>query len=113
MIAPAYFRRYVPIGSGREYSEFNSRVQVMIAILVPARFKDSIAYRDGIQIDAGMTMLMIYQQLHVQDEYALELGGQTYALSMEIHYAREEVLETYKAKFAMEADSCAVEVDSS
>eukprot|EP00959_Pyramimonas_sp_CCMP1952_P152108 3182378-Pyramimonas_sp.AAC.2 len=115
VVAPAYFRNYTPIGSGNEYSEMHSKLQVMIALLVPARFKDLITYYDGIHVDVGMTMLRIYRQLHSRDEYALELGGQTFALSMELHLAREAQLASHKPEYrrSMEVDErSGMEVDA-
>ena len=81
---------------------------------MPARFKDLITYHDGIQMDVGMTMLKIYQRLHLQDEYAIGLGCLTFALSTELHLAREELLETKKPKLRMEVNGpVAMKVDSS
>ena len=111
VVAPAYFRKYTPIGSGRNYSELHGNLEVMISILVPARFKDLITYRDGVKIDVGTTMLKIYRQLGLQDEYAIELGGQTFALSMELHLAKEAQLNWQKAEYRrsmMEVDEPSV-----
>ena len=86
-------------------------MEVMIAILVPARFKDLITSHDGVKIDVGTTMLKIYRQLGLQDEYAIELGGQTFSLSMELHLAKEAQLNWQKAEYRrsmMEVDEPSV-----
>ena len=111
VVAPAYFRTYTPIGSGRNYSELHGKMEVMISILVPARSKDLITSHDGVKIDVGTTMLKIYRQLGLQDEYAIELGGQTFSLSMELHLAKEAQLNWQKAEYRrsmMEVDEPSV-----
>ena len=81
---------------------------MMISILVPARFKDLITYHDGVKIDVGTTMLKIYRQLGLQNEYAIELGGQTFSLSMELHLAKEAQLNNLQK---VEYHRSMVEVD--
>ena len=110
VVAPAYFRKYTPIGSGRNYSELHGNLEVMISILVPARFKDLITSHDGVKIDVGTTMLKIYRQLGLQDEYAIELGGQTFALSMELHLAKEAQLNWWQ-KEVVKMEAAKMEVD--
>eukprot|EP00959_Pyramimonas_sp_CCMP1952_P458666 9476990-Pyramimonas_sp.AAC.1 len=67
----------------------------MVAMLVPQRFRCALTYRDH-QIDVGKTMLRV-MELFQENEFAIELGGQTYSLSYEINLARQEELMTQLA----------------
>ena len=60
----------------------------MVALAVPTRFRHLVAHR-GDDIDVGRTMLRVLENID-KDEWAIELGGQSYALSHEVHLAREE-----------------------
>ena len=59
-------------------------------MLVPERFMEFVVWR-GVKLDFGMTILRVTQKMD-KYERAIELGGQTFAMSMELHYAREEVV---------------------
>ena len=72
-----------------------SWVNTMIALLVPERFMNCIIQR-GVKIDVGMTFLRCLQNLS-ENERAIELGGQTYCLSMEMVLAEAELLQEMAA----------------
>ena len=97
VVAPAHLRRYTPMSSGSELSPINEpgRVNTMIALLVPERFMNSIIKR-GVTIDVGMSFLRCLQNL-TENERAIELGGQTYCLSVEMVLAEAELTEEMAA----------------
>ena len=90
-ICQAFFRRYHPLASGSELHKIHTRRRVMVAMLVPDRFRHCVTFHNNNSciVDVGATMLKTLEALGV-DEWALELGGQTYSLSYEIHLARME-----------------------
>ena len=96
VVGPAYLRQYTPLSSGSELCPINrSRVETMIALLVPERFMNCIIKR-GVKIDVGMTFLRCLQNL-TENERAIELGGQTYCLSVEMVLAEDELTEEMAA----------------
>eukprot|EP00959_Pyramimonas_sp_CCMP1952_P380541 7972566-Pyramimonas_sp.AAC.1 len=60
----------------------------MVAMLVPSRFRSCVAWM-GDAIDVGLTMLNVISNLE-ESEIAIELGGQTFAMSKEIVLAHVE-----------------------
>ena len=64
----------------------------MVGLLVPSRFRHLVVYRDH-ELDVGMTMLNTLEHL-AEGEYAMELGGQSFELGLEIHLARQERTRT-------------------
>ena len=100
LVGSAYFRSYIPVSSGPslDYIGNNSRpigtmetssaaTDCSVALLVPHEYMNCVTCRDDGNIDVGMTMWRILQQLGRQ-EWAVELGGQTYSFGYEIHLAR-------------------------
>ena len=61
---------------------------LMVAMLVPSRFADCL-HVHGPTLDLGITLLQVIRRLQA-DEFAVELGGHTFPLSMElVHTLRE------------------------
>jgi len=90
LVAQGYWRQYLPMSSGNELQQIHegSDTRTMIAMLVPMRFMPCLKWK-GAKIDVGATFLSIMRTID-RTEKVLELGGQTFAMSMEIHYARLE-----------------------
>ena len=61
----------------------------MVAMLVPQKLSQCVVWR-GHQVDVGMTLIHIMNNLQDQ-ERALDLGGQQYGLSYEMHLAWQEL----------------------
>ena len=78
------------MSSGSELSPINEpgKVNTMIALLVPERFMNCMSWC-GAKLDVGMSFLKCLKSLG-ENECAIELGGQTYSLSMEMVYAQAE-----------------------
>ena len=90
-VLEGYFRQYQPIVSGSEHHLIGGgkHPRVLVAMLVPERFRDLLTYK-GPKLDVGKTMYRILQTLQQGQEYAIELGGQSFELAYEIHLAKEE-----------------------
>ena len=88
VVCEAYFRQYTPLSSGDQFHELHSSQRVMVAMLVPARYRDLVTYTPDNKCDVGLTMWKVVQ--HLGDEYAVELGGQAFTLAYEIHLARQQ-----------------------
>eukprot|EP00959_Pyramimonas_sp_CCMP1952_P403063 8445384-Pyramimonas_sp.AAC.1 len=58
-------------------------------MFVPERCRDLLTYKSA-KLDVGKTMCRILQTLQQGQEYAIELGGQSFELAYEIHLAKEE-----------------------
>ena len=86
-VAKGYFREYTPMVSGSELHEIHGG-DTMVSFLIPERFMHCITWR-GARLDFGMTCLHCLDVLE-DNEFAIELGGQTFALSMEIVRAKQE-----------------------
>ena len=86
-VAKGYFREYTPMVSGSELQEIHGG-DTMVSFLIPERFMHCITWR-GARLDFGMTCLNCLNVLE-DNEFAIELGGQTFALSMEICRAKQE-----------------------
>ena len=99
-VMPGYFRQYSPLMSGPVYNRVCDLAdkRVMVALLIPKECQDLVTKHSDGRCDVGMTMLKIYQQMEHSGKCAMELGGQSYCLSMEIHLAYEELLEEQKNK---------------
>ena len=91
IVCQGYFSKYKPMTSGNELCVIDQGrgCCTMIAMLVPERFMECVVWR-GVKLDFGMTILRVMQAMD-KFERAIELGGQTFAMSMELHYAHEEV----------------------
>ena len=87
IVAKGYFREYTPMVSGSELHETHGG-DTMVSFLIPERFMHCITWR-GARLDFGMTCLNCLNVLE-DNEFAIELGGQTFALSMEIFRAKQE-----------------------
>ena len=83
-----FFRKYRPTASGTQHHYLSEVDRVMVGLLVPSRFRHLVVYRDH-KLDVGMTMLNTLEHL-AESEYAMELGGQSFELGLEIHLARQE-----------------------
>eukprot|EP00959_Pyramimonas_sp_CCMP1952_P003238 67158-Pyramimonas_sp.AAC.1 len=84
---PAYCRAYRPLASGDSYSELAGEDDIMIAMLVPERFRDALTFRQH-RLDVGVTMMKTLKLLG-DKEFAIELGGQSYSLSHEMHLGNQ------------------------
>ena len=84
----AFFRKYTPLRSGDSKVQLHDPVGTMVALLVPTRFRPALTYI-GDRLDVGMTLLRT-MEMCAPDEFTMELGGQTFALSYEIHLAKME-----------------------
>ena len=90
IVAQGHFRAYRPMVSGpklRQISESGNQ-KTMIALLVPERFMGCIKWV-GPRVDVGVSFLHVLEHMDMS-ERAVEVGGQTYAMSVEIHLAKEE-----------------------
>ena len=90
--SPTFFRKYRPTASGTQHHYLCEVDRVMVGLLVPSRFRHLVVYRDH-ELDVGMTMLNTLEHL-AEGEYAMELGGQSFELGLEIHLARQERTRT-------------------
>lgn len=90
IVAPCYTREYVPLMSGDHYNEISEGTGITVALLVPGALRECVTYlSNDTTIDIGMTMLKTLEVIQCRDEqFAIELGGQTFSLSKEIHLAR-------------------------
>ena len=91
IVDEAYTRQYVPLASGDSWSPiFPAGTTINIALLVPHRLLHLVTYVEN-KIDVGMTFYRALRACQDADYFAIELGGQTYSLSNEIHLARQEL----------------------
>ena len=88
IVGEGYFREYEPLGSGGERETISEGLPTYVAMLVPARFWGCLHYKDE-KIDFGQTCWAVLNKLAPM-ERAIELGGQTFSLSYEIHLAKLE-----------------------
>ena len=85
------FRQYKPLASGSQYYEICKQgKRIMVAMLVPQRFMPCVHWRDE-KIDVGRTLLSVLNRLSPHAEIAMELGGQSFSLSMEIILAMDSM----------------------
>ena len=62
---------------------------IMVAMLVPSRFSDCLHFH-GPALDLGITLLQVIRRFEA-GEFAVELGGHTFALSMELVHTLPEL----------------------
>ena len=90
IVDEGYFRAYEPMASGGALEPLQHAGQpTYVAMLVPQRFRECLCYTGDQTIDFGRTCLAVLNKLAPM-ERAVELGGQTYSLSFEIHLAKLE-----------------------
>lgn len=90
IVAEGFFREYKPLSSGPEFHYVGSGTgAVMVAMLVPGRFKHCVAWANDDQIDVGLTLARVVKALNAS-ECAIELGGQSFCLSYEMVLALKE-----------------------
>lgn len=89
IVGEGYFRRYVPLMSGGQRHPISlKREPTFVAMLVPTRFRECLHYTQE-RLDFGKTLLAVLNKL-APEERAIELGGQTFSLTYEIHLAKME-----------------------
>ena len=88
IVGEGYFREYEPLGSGGERKPDPEGLPTYVAMLVPARFRGCLHYKDE-KIDFGQTCWAVLNKL-THMERAVELGGQTFSLSYEVYLAKLE-----------------------
>ena len=89
LVTEGFFREYKPLRSGTEFHYVKGgEGAVMVAMLVPGRFKHCVAWKDDL-VDVGLTMLNIMCCL-TESEYAIELGGQSFGMAYEMVLALKE-----------------------
>ena len=76
------------MGPGPERRQLSEGKPTYVAMLVPGRFLHCVCYA-GEKIDLGKTLVAVLNSLR-PSERAVELGGQTFNLSYEIHLAKVE-----------------------
>ena len=91
IVAEGFFRQYKPCTSGVQLHVIAPEDDIMVAMLVPARFAQCVQWRDG-QCDVGATMLSVIKTMGLSEK-AVELGGHTFSLIYEIHLANLEQME--------------------
>ena len=89
IVGEGYFRQYVPLMSGGLRHPVSwKREPTFVAMLVPTRFRECLHYTEE-RLDFGKTCLAVLNKL-APAEVAIELGGQTFSLTFEIHLAKME-----------------------
>ena len=89
IVGEGYFREYVPLMSGGLRQPVSwKREPTFVAMLVPTRFRECLHYTQE-RLDFGKTCLAVLNKLAPR-EVAIELGGQTFSLTFEIHLAKME-----------------------
>ena len=89
IVGEGYFRQYVPLMSGGLRRPISwKREPTFVAMLVPTRFRECLHYTQE-RLDFGKTCLAVLNKL-APTEVAIELGGQTFSLTFEIHLAKME-----------------------
>ena len=89
IVGEGYFRQYVPLMSGGLRHPVSwKREPTFVAMLVPTRFRECLHYTQE-RLDFGKTCLAVLNKL-APTEVAIELGGQTFSLTFEIHLAKME-----------------------
>ena len=70
-----------------------TRDHTNVALLVPGRYRSLVAYRpDNVTIDLGVTLFRTLRAIQdTTDEWAIELGGQSFSLGFEVHLAKMEL----------------------
>lgn len=89
LVTEGFFRSYRPMASGVLLQRLHpDGSTIMVGMLVPERFRQCVKWRNG-QCDVGGTMLTVIQTMGPA-ERAVEIGGQTFGLSHEIHVTNME-----------------------
>ena len=89
IVGEGYFRQYVPLMSGGQRHPISLPGEpILVAMLVPTRFRECLHYTQE-RLDFGKTCLAVLNTL-APTERAIELGGQTFSLTFEIHLAKVE-----------------------
>ena len=87
----AYARQYVPLASGDSYAPMaKGDGGINVALLVPHKYLSLVTYREN-SVDIGMTFYKALRACQQEQQLAIELGGQTFSLSYEIHLAKMEL----------------------
>ena len=76
------------MSGGQRHPISRLREPTFVAMLVPTRFRECLHYKDD-KIDVGNTFLAVLGKLSPL-ERAIEVGGQTFSLSYEVHLAKIE-----------------------